>query len=617
MIFKRLLNNLLTSNHDFNANEKLLKHRFVFINSILMSGVLLAFIGTLYRLGNDAIILAEVDLLVSIFFSALILFLRRDKTYYDLTATAMIVFSFCIFISLSLLHGINQSKMIWFALFLGATFMIKDTKFGIYTAFVTIATLHFIHFTSFFDLKLADHELAMSTAAYIGVTILSIYTSRLQNSSLHSLQKSNKTIHKQQLELYNQLRTSALTKLPNQFALEEYLNNTHEEVSLVILDIDAFDTISSEFGKPFSDQVIAQTHQIFENFETGQTLLFHIFNGRFAFVFSQFKNNQDIQLAQSMKALFENLHITYKKVDLSLTFSIGIARGLPDKLIIQATNALSYTKAHGKNGYTLFKHSAIYEEEQRNNIYWAKRIKEIILENNLIVYYQPIVDNHTCKIDKYECLVRAIDNGKVIPPHFFLEVAKSRGYLKNITKIIIDKSFKVFEHNNFDFSINLTEEDLKDNDIVHFLRYKLKQYNMNPNRIFLEILESVTSLQTTETEEILKEFKEMGFKIAIDDFGTETSNFTRILNLDVDVIKIDGSFVKNLDTNPNSRKIVETIVLFANKVNAQTIAEFVHNETIYDIAKEIGVDYSQGYYFSAPLPQVDEISREEAHPLNV
>jgi len=145
---------------------------------------------------------------------------------------------------------------------------------------------------------------------------------------------------------------------------------------------------------------------------------------------------------------------------------------------------------------------------------------------------------------------------------------------------------------------------------MNVFKYKIKQYNIDPSRVFLEILESVTSLQSPESEKIFKEFKKIGFNISIDDFGTETSNFSRILSLDTDIIKIDGSFIKNLDTDENSVKIVETIVSFAQKIDAKTIAEFVHNEKIFNIVKDLGVDYSQGYYFSAPLPQIDEISQK-------
>jgi diguanylate cyclase (GGDEF)-like protein len=607
MQFKTILENFLTSNFNFNESEKLQKNRFTLLNSIFISGMLIAFFAGCYRLIVGPAILGTVDFIFSFSFFGLLLFLRQKKENYNTASTIALVISFFIFIAITLLLDNNQSKMVWFSLFIISSFLIKGYKFGLFATASTIITTHILHFLPSVDMHLENKELAMSTAAYICVAIFSAYAAKENEKSIKDLKESNQKVQKHQQQLYLQLRSNPFTKLPNLYALEEYLGTSKNDISLMILDIDAFDTITSEFGKPFSDQIIKQVHQTLESFTSNKTVLFHLFTDRFAFVIQNIDHDQDIKLAKSIKALFENIHLNHKEIDISITLSMGIARENSDKIILQANSALTEVKLQGKNGYKLFDNGIEYEEKQKNNIYWAKRIKEIIMEDNLVVYYQPIVNNKTQKTEKYECLVRAIDDDKIIPPYFFLDVAQTRGYLKNITKIIIDKSFRAFENSKFDFSINLTQDDLKDEDIVNFLRYKVDQYNIDPSRVYLEILENVTSLHSKESEKIFKEFKEIGFKISIDDFGAESSNFSRVLTIDADVIKIDGSFIKNLDTDENSLKIVETIVLFAKKIGAVTIAEFVHNEEIFNIVKELGVDYSQGYYFSPPLPQIDEV----------
>jgi len=613
MQLKTILENLLTSNFHFNEDENLQKNRFILLNSIFLPGMFIAFFAGIYRLIVGPAILGIIDILFSFSFIGLMLFLRRKKSHYDTASTIALVITFFIFTVITLVLDINQSKMVWFALFIISSFLVKGYKFGLYAAAATIITTHLLHILPIVNIHLENKELAMTTAAYICITIFSAYAAKEHEKSISNLKESNQKIQKQQLELHSQLRSNPFTKLPNQYALEEYLETTENNISLIILDIDAFDTITSEFGKQFSDQVVKQVHQTLEHFTANHAVLFHLFTDRFAFVIHNCNNNQDINLAKSVKSLFENLHLNHENIDISITFSIGLARENSDKIVLQANSALTDVKLEGKNGYKLFDNGIEYEKQQKNNIYWAKRIKEIIMEDNLIVYYQPIVNNKTQKTEKYECLVRAIDNDKIVPPYFFLEVAQTRGYLKNITKIIIDKSFKAFENSHFDFSINLTQDDLKDEDIVNFLRYKVEQYNIDPSRVYLEILESVTSLQSKESEEIFKAFKKIGFKISIDDFGTETSNFSRVLSIDADVIKIDGAFIKNLDSDENSVKIVETIVSFAHKIGAKTVAEFVHNEESFNIVKDLGVDYSQGYYFSPPLPQIDEVSKTVTH----
>jgi diguanylate cyclase (GGDEF)-like protein len=463
-----------------------------------------------------------------------------------------------------------------------------------------IAVVFTIYKLTFF---IQNRELAMFLTILISTLFFSTITTKIYKKNIDNLKCSHQQIQKQQLKLHSQLYTNPQTLSPNQYALEEYLKSSKKNLSLMLLDIDAFDNITSEFGKQFSDKIIQQVYHTLDTLTSNEIPLFHLSQHRFAYVVDSKELNKDISLAKSIKALFENLHLTSENIDIFITLSIGIARKNNEKIIINANSALTEIKLNGRNGYKLFDNSTVYEKQYKNNIYWAKRIKEIILENNLIVHYQPIVNNQTKKIEKYECLVRAVDDKETISPNFFLEVAKSRGYLKNITKIIIDKSFKEFQNNNFEFSINITEDDLADKEIVGFLKYKIDQYVINPKRVYLEILESVTSLQSIHSEEIFREFKKMGFNIAIDDFGTKTSNFSRVLELNVDIIKIDGSFIKNLDVDENSVKIVETIVSFAKKIDAKTTAEFVHNKEIYEIVKALGVDYSQGYYFSKPLPK--------------
>jgi EAL domain-containing protein (putative c-di-GMP-specific phosphodiesterase class I) len=169
---------------------------------------------------------------------------------------------------------------------------------------------------------------------------------------------------------------------------------------------------------------------------------------------------------------------------------------------------------------------------------------------------------------------------------------------------VIDKSFKTFSKNDFDFSINITDQDLSENYLVDYLWAKAKEYNIKPNRVFLEVLENINYQDSHDSSLQFEKLRELGFRLAIDDFGAEASNLSRLLTLKADIIKIDGQFVKNLDSDKDSILIVETVVSLAKKMGVKTVAEFVHNEEIYAVVQELGVDFSQGFYFSPPLPQV-------------
>lgn len=220
---------------------------------------------------------------------------------------------------------------------------------------------------------------------------------------------------------------------------------------------------------------------------------------------------------------------------------------------------------------------------------------------NIVSYFQPIIENKTKKVVKYESLVRLIDEeGRTISPYFFLDVSKKGTYYTKITNRVIESSFKVLDHITNSVSINLSVLDMENDDIKN----KLVELTSKPQykgRVIFELLENENIKDFESVKDFIAKVKKLGdVKIAIDDFGSGYSNFERLLEYTPDILKIDGSLIKNIETDPYSRNVVETIVTFAKKQNIETIAEFVENENIYNILNEMGITYSQGYYFGKP-----------------
>jgi EAL domain-containing protein (putative c-di-GMP-specific phosphodiesterase class I) len=191
------------------------------------------------------------------------------------------------------------------------------------------------------------------------------------------------------------------------------------------------------------------------------------------------------------------------------------------------------------------------------------------------------------------------EDGNIILPFFFLDVAKKTKKYFDITKIVIAQSFEMFKDKDVEFSVNLSIMDILEPRIFNYILMMLKKYDIGSKVVF-EIVESeyIENFQTVIN--FIDEVKKYGCKIAIDDFGTGYSNFAYLIKLKADYLKIDGSLIKNINTDQNSYLVVLTIVEFAKKLGMQTIAEFVENEHIFKIVKELGIDYSQGYHFSPP-----------------
>ncbi|MDX9756759.1 MAG: EAL domain-containing protein, partial [Sulfurimonas sp.] len=210
----------------------------------------------------------------------------------------------------------------------------------------------------------------------------------------------------------------------------------------------------------------------------------------------------------------------------------------------------------------------------------------------------------TQKIVKYEALMRIMDNnGAYITPIHFLELAKKNKLYHQLTKIMIEKTFKKFENLPYSVSINISVEDILNKEINRFILDKLKNTGMGEKIVF-EIIESEGIENFEQVLEFINKIKIYGAKISIDDFGTGYSNFDYLMKLKVDYIKIDGSMIRGIDTDKNSQMVTKTIVNFAKNMGIKTVAEFVHSKNVFMKVQELDVDFSQGYYFGEPTDNI-------------
>ena len=234
----------------------------------------------------------------------------------------------------------------------------------------------------------------------------------------------------------------------------------------------------------------------------------------------------------------------------------------------------------------------------QKNLQTIATIKKAIQNATIVSHFQPIVDNATQEIARYESLVRLIDDqDKLLYPQEFLEIAKKGKYYYQITQIVLENSFQILKEHDIEIAINLSLKDLQSNSIRKTINTLLGKYAAYAHKITFELLEDEDIKNFNTISYFIDNIKNKGVKIAIDDFGSGYSNYERLLKYRPDILKIDGSLIKNLDKNRYSLSIVKTIVSFAKDQNIQTTAEFVENESIFNIVKELGIDYSQGYFF--------------------
>ncbi len=413
---------------------------------------------------------------------------------------------------------------------------------------------------------------------------------------------SQKKIEK---NLKERLYIDELTGLPNRTKLIDDIKKANNPV-LAIVNIDSFKEINDFYGHSTGDRILKEFGKLLKNFCSKYKLKVYKLSGDEFAVFSDIffpRHNFEIFIQKlityvSSKPLFINDY------EIHLNITVGIA-DQKDNILTKADMALRLSKEK-KQSYLFFDSGFNIEKTYEENIRLVKEIKRALEEKRITVYYQPIVNNKTGEIEEYECLVRLIDeNGNIVPPVKFLNVAKKARLYPEITKEVINQSFEKFKSKPYKFAINLSVSDILDYDIVSFIVDKLSNYS-GRNRVIFEILESEGIENFEDVLRFIKEIKSLGAKIAVDDFGSGYSNFEFILKLEVDYLKIDSSIIKNIDSDIYSAVIAETIVSFCNKLGIKTIAEFVHSEGVFEHVKTLGIDYSQGFFIGKPEPELKD-----------
>jgi len=245
-------------------------------------------------------------------------------------------------------------------------------------------------------------------------------------------------------------------------------------------------------------------------------------------------------------------------------------------------------------------------KQYEHNIKWTKMLRSALEDGRIQPYFQPIMDISTGRVEKFEALVRLIDEtGAPVAPYAFLSVAKKSKLYPQLTRTMVERTFRAFELTSFEFAINLSVEDIEDEVTRAFIYEKLKNYPKQ-KRVIFEITESEGIENFAEVSDFIKIVKSIGAKIAIDDFGSGYSNFAYLMKMEVDYIKIDASIIKNIAIDKNSYIITKTIVDFCKQIGIQTVAEFVCEQEILDTITKLGVDYAQGYLIGEPKKDIKD-----------
>jgi PAS domain S-box-containing protein/diguanylate cyclase (GGDEF)-like protein len=391
-----------------------------------------------------------------------------------------------------------------------------------------------------------------------------------------------------------------LTGLPNRTKLSNDVKRKKIEL-LAVFDVRNFKLINDFWGMEIGDNVIQQLGILFTEYAKPYKFQIYKLNGA-AFAircFNCISPDEFTSQCNEFKEQIESsvIEVNDHPIDISLSIGIGVSK---IRVIAIAESALFDAKTDYCSQVVL----KTEQELSTNQAYECiEEVRSAINENRLVAHYQrlePIKNNESHR-NKFEALVR-IDkgNGQFMLPGVFLENIKKTRLYGALTRKIL--SIAITTAHSFDYiiSVNLSIQDILDKKTNGFIIEKMKVHT--GNGIIFEITESEAIKDFLSVTDFIKQVRSFGAKIAIDDFGSGYSNFSYLVDIKPDYIKIDGSIIKGIVNNKRSKQVTKSIIDMARSLGIKTIAEFVSDIEIYECLKELGVDMVQGYYISKPLP---------------
>ena len=437
---------------------------------------------------------------------------------------------------------------------------------------------------------------------YVDTTIIPILDENKNIEEFIAIRHNITKVYEQK-KLIEEQFIDELTLLPNrQKLLKDLKDNKIQKIAMI--NINSFRDINNFYGFETGDLVLKKFSQILLDKISANIDLYRVANDIFAICTKNKENIEDI------RKICTNIieHISLNPILINnnsfyLSISIGVARNCEDSslqnnLLSKAEYALRIAKKQNISILFLDENIELYNKLKENKKL-IEELKNALISNNLLIYGQKIINNISKK-EKYEILMRIkLEDGSILTPYSFLKEAKKAKLYLGMTRMLVKKACEYFKGKDIDFNLNLTLEDIKDQYTMDFIVNAMEKTN-TAKQITFEIVESEGIESFTEVSNFIKKAKKLGCKIAIDDFGTGYSNFEYIIKLDVDYIKIDGSLIKNINSDNNLYLTVQTIVGFAKALKIKTVAEFVHNEEVLNCVKNLDIDYSQGFFIDEP-----------------
>lgn len=398
----------------------------------------------------------------------------------------------------------------------------------------------------------------------------------------------------------------------------------HHNNTLLYLDLDQFKDINDTSGHRAGDELLILVAKTLKKVTRFTDLVARLGGDEFAVLMPESDDAGARILAKKILQELATIQLEYGSVRHKITASIGIVHyPLHDasihELLTYADLAMYKTKTNGKSNYHVFSADDQTRQELETRVFWKHQIEDALENHNFILHYQPILELKSNTVEHYEVLIRMHhpDTGDISLPGKFIEVAEQVGLIRNIDQLVINNGIKKLADMHKQgikvrLAINLSASIIDAPMLLPLLKKLIKKHEIDPSGLIFEVTETVAVSNLQKAKAMMLAIKALGCQFSLDDFGVGFSSFNYMRELPVDIIKIDGIFIKDLDKNADDQLFVKALVDVAKGLGRKTIAEFVENHAVLTLLRSYGVDFAQGYYIGRPAPEV--LPNSDWHP---
>ena len=421
-----------------------------------------------------------------------------------------------------------------------------------------------------------------------------------------------------------QAKHDALTKLINraefelsvEFLINEARQTEHEHVPCY-LDIDQFKVVNDTCGHYAGDELIKQLAEKFKERVRDSDIVGRLGGDEFGILFKECTLKKANEL---MEVIRQDIHSTHFSWD-DKSFNVSISAGLVAinnhseslyELLSAADNTCYAAKDDGRNRIHTYKEDDTSMKGRMGEMQWVHRLTKALKDNRFLLYHHPIqpLKSDSSLGNSCEILVRMEDeDGKIIPPMAFIPAAERYNLMSDIDRWVagnvldfMSANTDIIDRLNYSFSINISAQSLSSEKFLAYIQEKIVTSGVMPTRLCFEITETTAIANLSRAQKFISTLKLLGCKFSLDDFGSGLSSFAYLKNLHVDYLKIDGAFIRNIADDEIDRAMVSSINQVGHLIGIETIAEYVETKEIFEVLKDIGVDYVQGHYLGMPVP---------------